>query len=213
MNAAPQNARSAAPPAPAPAAGIGLQSVRTAVGDALAQFAGKQDRPDRIFMSMALDAVTKLLGPPQSLNLDDPGTPAALHTALTGALTAAYPPNSPPDQIANRDRVAALVNAINGVHSDPPDRAIVTLAQDKFAAEYGDEVAGKMLGGLTVKGDSPPAGVTDIVPLAGNDDVRAFASALGTLDAIDSGRSADDPAPPPLLSALGGLPGHVLNAL
>src|SRR5262249_22647532 len=80
MNAAPDAALSAAPPAPEPAAGVDLQSVRAAVGQAVGEFQTKQDRPDRIFMSMTLDAVTKLVNPPQALNLDDPSAQAALHT-------------------------------------------------------------------------------------------------------------------------------------
>ena len=209
MNAPPDSALSAAPPAPDPAAGVDLQTVRSAVRVAVSQFQTKQDRPDRVFMSMTQDAISALLQLTPPLNLDDPAAKGKLQAALNDALTAAYPASSPADQIAVRDRVAALVTAIDGVRGDPPDRALVTLDQPAFEKEFGKEIAGRMLGGLTVKGHPPPD-VTDVVPLAGSGDPQAFANALGTFQAVSS---ITDPAPPAPLRAFGTLPGHVLSAL
>jgi hypothetical protein len=198
MNAEPDAALSAAPPAGDPAAGIDLQTVRSAVATADTEFAAKQDRPDRLFLAMTLEALRTLLAASPPLDLDGPGAVGALQGAIT------VDPASP-----LAPRLTTLVNSIVGVESDPPDRAVVTLTQSVFDAEFGAGVGAKMLRGLTVRGeDVVPA---EVVPVAGSGDVQAFASALGTLQALDLARE-DPPAPPPL-SGLAALPGHVLGAL
>jgi hypothetical protein len=210
MNAEPQDALSAAPPAADPAAGVDLQTIRTAVNGAAGALAGKQDRPDRVFMAMTEAELIARLGSDPSLDLDTLD-PSDLSQSVVARATAAYPANGPADDVALGDRVKALAAAIDHVAADPPNRAIVTVGHAAFELEFGDEVAGKTLGGLTVRSDAPGT-ATDIVAVAGATEVQSFANELGTFSStIDSTRV--DPPPPLPLAGLPDLPAHVVLSL
>ncbi len=210
MNDAPASALSAAPPAAEPNASVALQSVEAAVADSAALFATKKDDPSRIFITMALQVLTTMLKATTPLDLTAAGATASFKTALGNAVTTAYPAGLPPSEVAIGTRVSSLVNAIASLQSAPPDRAVLTLAHAAFAAELGAKVAGKMLGGLTVKSDAPPAG-GEISPVVATGDVKAFGTDLGDFGALASSRI--DPAPPAPLAELPTLHERVLDAL
>jgi hypothetical protein len=96
------------------------------VGVAANELAAKQDQPDRVFMVMTEAELAGRLQADPQLDIDTIA-PADLGQGVSDRADAAYPPNSPPDQVALRERVKALAVAITHVAADPPDRALVTV--------------------------------------------------------------------------------------
>ena len=204
-------ALSAAPPAPDPAAGVELQDVRDAVGEAVQELAAKNERPDRLFLEFLQIELRAFLQQTPPADLDT--LPAAdLAEAVRDRTDIRYPPaTASAEQLALADRIKTLANAINGLASDGPAAATVTLGQQAFEAEYGDKIAAKAVAGVTIRGDAPPAGVTTVARAAELGDAQAFASTLGTFDTHIAARP--DPAPPDPLEAPSTLAGHVLGEL
>jgi hypothetical protein len=204
-------ALSAAPPVPVPSAGVELQAVRDAVADAVQELAAKNERPDRLFLEFLQIELRAFLAqtPPADLDTMDPGD---LAEAVRDRADLRYPgATSSAEQLALAERVKTLATAINGLSSDGPAAATVTVAQDAFAAEYGRTIAAKAVAGVTVRGDAPPAGVTAVARAAELSDVQAFALKLGTFDTHIAART--DPGPPGLLEAPSTLAAHLLGEL
>ena len=155
------------------------------------QFAAKQDRPDRdVHVD---DAATRSRSCRAARsNLDDPARDAdAPDGADNRDHDRAIRPASPADQIATpRPRGRDLVTAIDGGRtSDPPDRAIVTLDQDRVRGGVRrTRSRGKTLGGARPC-RATPAGerCRRRARSQAASDAQAFASALGAFQAIDSG--------------------------
>jgi hypothetical protein len=212
MNAAdPAAALSAAPPPPDPAASVPLQAVRDAVATAAATLEAKQERPERVFLSLAYTDLRarREATPPQDL---DALAAATLRASLQARVDARYPPgDSTPEQAATAARVKALAQAITDVGADGADGARITIAQAAFAAEFGTRIAGKAYAGLTVSGDAPPAGA-ELARMTDAQDVALFATSLGS---FESGVVAARPDPPPAqqLQPPSALAGHVLAVL
>lgn len=210
MNEPPKDALSAAPPAPAPAAGVTVDAVTTAVSASISQFQAEQKRPDRVFLDLVYVDLRARRAPPTPQDLDQL-PPATLRGSLTTRVTARFPNGSSPADIAVRERVKLLINAVTAVGSDGPDGATVTLAQAAFAAEFGGGIAGKAYAGVVVKSANPPAG-TEIARTAELGDVQRFGSELGSFKtAVLDARP--NPAPPGPLDDPATLAPYVLAVL
>ncbi len=200
MNHAPGAALSAAPPRPDPESAVALGLVQQAVADAQSALALSPPEPRQVF----LELLTRDLGgrrsttPPENLSGLAPGTLiGALTTALPGALAGTDPPT-----VARRTRVQACIDAIGTITADTPDTVTIEIAAATFSAEFGEDVAGRMLGGVTVVSDAPPPGapVSRATTLA---DVQRFAGDLSDFNgAAVTGRPVPDP-PDPLPSVAG----------
>ena len=211
MNAPPDTALSAAPPAAEPAAAVALDAVQTAVRQAAAELAAKAERPERVFLTIVETAVRTLVTGAAALDLDDPGAPGALKNALTQKVNQDYPAGSADAEVrAARETLVALTGEISATRSDPPDRAVVTIDQAAFESAYGDATSGRMIGAVTVEGSAPPAN-TRVATVAGETSAASFASGLNAFAAMDAG--VLDPRPPDPLSDLGALPARVLGAI
>jgi len=201
MNAVPEVALSAAPPRPEPEGAIPIGAVRASVTAAQVALAQKQPEPREIFLELLGRELTRRRSatPPEDLSGLAPGT---LRAALTQALPGAVP-GTDAATVARRTRVQACIDAIGAITADTPDTATIVIAAATFRGEFGEDVAGRTLGGVTVVSDAPPAGapVSRATTLA---DVQRFAADLAAFDAAAvAGRPL--PAPPGLLPAVADL--------
>jgi hypothetical protein len=117
--------------------------------------------------------------------------------ALAAEIKAAIPSGT---DAGARTRVVALADAILTLALDGPRAARVTLRQAVFVQEFGDAIAGKSEGGVTVVPEVPPPPAPDgtVAPVAravALESARQFVSDLASANAeLLSGR----PLPPPL---------------
>ncbi|BCJ50650.1 hypothetical protein Asp14428_21250 [Actinoplanes sp. NBRC 14428] len=175
---------SAAPVLAPPATTVPITAAMTLATAAVAGLTGHADEPKRVFLTLAADDLAARPGLPTARQFAD---------AMTVAATAWR--NAHPAAADQGRRLQLLIDAVIAVTADGPG-ARVALRTAAFAAEFGDDLAGKGFRGVTAVPEVPPAGgkLARMVDVGLAAEVR---DDVASLTADLAARLAEQ-APPPL---------------
>jgi hypothetical protein len=210
MDAAPEHALTAAPAAPAPDAGVLLETVEAAVTSAANAIAAHPPRVFEIFLELAAAEVAAE-APTQDF---DTLAAATFVTALAARVRAHWPAidfdNAPPAPGTTERRVWDLAHAVVAVASDGIGRARLTVSDAAFLAEFSNDALGKARGPVTVVREGPPPAGATIGRTTSAEDAQKFELDLQRWGNGLAGRR--DPDPGKELDA-GRVKSHLLTAL
>lgn len=174
----------AAPPVPAPLGSVSLSAVAAVVASAGSRMGSKADEPKYIFWTLVVSA----LGDAQPLP-----TVASLQASATTLL------NTPPARdAATVSAVTELINAIIAVADAGDGTVDVTLLHATFTKTYGDKIAGKSGGGVTIRCEAPAPGQVDVARFADDTAAADYGDSVTSMAGDLAARRAAALSPPPL---------------
>ncbi len=199
------NALTAAPPAPVPAAAIGIDTVATAVEDAIEAYDADATHPGHVFLLIVAVEIGARLAADPGLDLGAlplPGVKTALHARLDTYL--------PVPALSVIAIVRATIDELAALVPDGPAALAAELPAARFDEVYGADVDGKSLAGVTAR--RVGAGAVEGARTVERSTLASFRDQLGAfVEHVIEARP--EPSPRPRLESVAGTAGHVLGAL